>query len=176
MVTEYAWPSPSDLSEQPIWTGRGFRLGKDLVSVLSYEVGRSGWTDELTRFHEEPAGSGHPIDRASRHHALERLQKYLKAVSPVILEVGCSSGFLLRLLRERLPHAFLIGADYVGGPLEKLAADLPDIPLLQFDLVKCPLPGNSLDAVVLLNVLEHIQDDATAVRQIYRILKPGGVA
>ncbi len=33
-----------------------------------------------------------------------------------------------------------------------------------------------LDAVISLNVLEHIKDDDAAVRQIYRVLKPGGVA
>ena len=32
-----------------------------------------------------------------------------------------------------------------------------------------------LGAVVLLNVLEHIQDHEGALRQLYRILKPGGV-
>jgi ubiquinone/menaquinone biosynthesis C-methylase UbiE len=53
---------------------------------------------------------------------------------------------------------------------------MPDMPLLQFDLTTCPLPTNSLDAVVLLNVLEHIPDDTAALHQVYRILKPGGVA
>jgi len=76
---------------------------------------------------------------------------------------------------EHLPQAFVIGADYIRGPLEQLAADMPDVPLLQFDLTTCPLPEQSVDAVVLLNVLEHIQDDAMAMRQLSRVLKPGGV-
>ena len=62
------------------------------------------------------------------------------------------------------------------GPLEVLARRRPDLPLLQFDLVQCPLPDNSVDVVVLLNVLEHIEDHAGAVRQVQRILKPGGAA
>ena len=33
-----------------------------------------------------------------------------------------------------------------------------------------------MDAVVTLNVLEHIDDDERALRQIHRILKPGGLA
>jgi len=73
-----------------------------------------------------------------------------------------------------MPHAQLIGSDYVRGPLEEVARRLPDVPLLQFDLVKCPLPDASVDVVVLLNVLEHIEDDVGAVRQLARILKPGG--
>lgn len=175
-MVDYPWPSPPGYTEKPVWTGRGFCLDGSLVPVLSYEVGPSGWTDGLTRFHEETAGASHSIDRASRQHALEQLDKCVTGESPVILEVGCSSGFLLRLLRERLPHAFVLGSDCVRGPLEQLASNLPDVPLLEFDLVKCPLPENSIDAVILLNVLEHIQDDAAAVRQVFRILKPGGVA
>jgi SAM-dependent methyltransferase len=75
-----------------------------------------------------------------------------------------------------MPEAFLIGSDYVAEPLLRLARDLPDLPLLQFDLTRFPLPSQSLDAVVLLNVFEHIQDDSAAMAQVYRILKPGGIA
>ena len=48
------------------------------------------------------------------------------------------------------------------------------IPLLRFDLTSCPLPDASQDVVVALNVLEHIEDHTKAVREIQRILKPGG--
>ncbi|MBA2450941.1 MAG: methyltransferase domain-containing protein [Chloroflexi bacterium] len=171
---EYPWPTPSGASDSPEWLGRGFRLGDERVSVLSYQIGDSGWTDELTAFHEDTAGSNHPIDRASRELALEPLGA-LRARTPVLLEIGCSSGFMLRLLRRRLPDAFVIGADYVRGPLEELAGSLPDVPLLQFDLTTCPLPDRSVDAVIMLNVLEHIEDDAGALDQVQRVLRPGGL-
>ncbi len=175
-MVDYPWPSPPGYTEKPIWTGHGFRLGMVLHSLLVYEVGRSGWSDELTNFHEATAGAHHFIDRASRQHAVEQLKKYVLGPLPLILEVGCSSGFMLRLIRKRLSQAFLIGSEYVPGPLLRLSRDLPDLPLLQFDLTHCPLPSQSLDAVVLLNVLEHIQDDSAAMAQVYRILKPGGIA
>jgi SAM-dependent methyltransferase len=146
------------------------------MAVLPYETGDSGWTDDLTAFHEEKAGADHFIDLASRKYALGQLERFTSAPAPVILEVGCSSGFLLRLLRERMPAAFLIGSDYVAGPLLHLAQEMSDIPLLQFDLSRCPLPEKSIDAVILLNVLEHIPDDAAAMAQVHRILKPGGIA
>jgi SAM-dependent methyltransferase len=135
----------------------------------------SGWTDDLTDFHEETAGANHPIDVASRVHAARQL-KNIVVEAPVVLEIGCSSGFMLREIRRSLPRAFVIGSDYVRGPLEKVLADMPDLPVLQFDLIRCPMPDESLDALVLLNVLEHIRDDAGAVQQLYRTLKPGGVA
>lgn len=173
-LTNFPWPTPPGASASPRWLGHGFQVGDERVSVLSYRTGDSGWTDDLTAFHEEAAGSNHPIDRASRALALEPLHAFGDR-APLVVEVGCSSGFMLRQLRRRLPDASLIGADYVRGPLEKLAAALPDVPLLQLDLTTCPLPDAVVDAVIMLNVLEHIQDDARALRQVHRILRPGGL-
>ncbi len=158
------------------WTGEIFRSGSWCSRILSYRTGSSGWTDNLTTFHEETAGSDHYIDVASRENAFVSLKKHLHTEAPLIMDVGCSSGLLLALLKERLPSAQLIGADYIRGPLEAISQQFPDIPLLQFDLASCPLQDNFLDAVVALNVLEHIEDDAAAIRHIHRMLKPQGVA
>ncbi len=172
----YPWPVPPGASGPPTWTGHGFRVGREVVPVLSFPPSRSGWTDELTAFHEENAGPDHFIDRASRGHAVRQVRRHATGAGPVVLEVGCSSGFLLRDLKQALPDALLIGSDCVREPLDQLARSLPGVPLLQFDLVHCPLPSTSMDVVVLLNVLEHIADDRGALRQVFRILKPGGAA
>jgi SAM-dependent methyltransferase len=175
MTLRYSWPPLPGCAENPVWTGSGFQLGEARLPILSYEVSVSGWSDQLTTFHEEIAGGDHFIDCASRAHVLAQICQHVNGTAPAILEVGCSSGFMLRLLREHLPDALLIGSDIVHGPLDQLATHMPDVPLLEFDLVKCPLPDNSLDVVVLLNVLEHIHDDQSALHQVYRILKPGGL-
>jgi SAM-dependent methyltransferase len=143
--------------------------------VLAYGIADSGWTDDLTHFHEDTAGSNHPIDRASRANALAQIET-LGISDPIVVDAGCSSGFFLGLVRRRFPHSFAIGADFVKAPLEELAERTPDLPLLQFDLRTCPLPDACVDAVVLLNVLEHIDDDLTAMRHVQRILRPGGLA
>jgi SAM-dependent methyltransferase len=176
MTTSYPWPVPPGTSCQPVWTGSGFQIGRESTSILTFNPGRSGWTDQLTEFHEDNAGPDHFIDRASRNHAVAQIKRYASGAAPIILEVGCSSGFLLQDLQRALPNALLIGSDCVRGPLENLAQRLPGVPLLQFDMVDCPLPSDSVDVVVLLNVLEHIADHGGAVRHIHRILKPGGVA
>jgi ubiquinone/menaquinone biosynthesis C-methylase UbiE len=145
------------------------------LPVLAYETSTSGWTDELTSFHEDTAGDNHSIDIASRRHTIAALRRGIKTKNPVIIDIGCSSGSLLRALRDGFPNATLIGADYIGGPLRGLAASIPGVPFLQFNLVTCPLFSNSIDAVVLLNVLEHIKDDFAAMQQGFRITKPGGL-
>jgi SAM-dependent methyltransferase len=159
----------------PRWTGAAFDDGARTVSVLEYGENLDGWNDDLTDLHERAAGDAHPIDLASRQDALAQVRTYVPSSSATILEVGCSSGYLLHDLRRTFPEATLLGADVVSGPLQRLARELPEVPLFRFDLVTCPLPSESIDAVVMLNVLEHIADDAGALRQVRRILKPGGV-
>jgi SAM-dependent methyltransferase len=171
-----SFPPAASGGAAPVWTGRSFQIGDNETAILTYEVGRSGWTDELTSFHEETAGTDHYIDRASRRHTLGQLQRWLAGDSPVIIDIGCSSGLMLGLLQREFPHASILGADYVRGPLEALARERAGVPLLQFDLTSCPLPDKSFDGIVLLNVLEHIEHDESALAHVARILKPGGVA
>jgi SAM-dependent methyltransferase len=174
---EFPWPLIGGI--RPEWTGAAFRVGGESVAVLSYEAGPSGWSESLTSLHENAAGEGtHPIDVASRRHARAALRRHLR-VRPseaVLLEAGCSSGYLLRELQGDWPDSLVIGSDFIEGPLQRLAVSRPQLPLLRFDLVRCPLPSESVDAVVLLNVLEHIQDDRAALEQVFRILRPRGLA
>lgn len=169
-------PPPPGCESKPVWTGRGFLVGDRLHPVLSYQVQTSGWTDELTDLHEDVDDEYHYMSLASREHAIGAVERWMSVSNPVVLDIGCSSGYTLKHLSRRIPGAHVLGADYVRGPLEKLAAQAPGTPLLQFDLTKCPLPANSVDVVVLLNVLEHIDEDSLAVHQVHRILRSGGIA
>jgi SAM-dependent methyltransferase len=170
------FPPPPGFSEPCVWTGRYFVSAGERLAILAYKTGESGWTDDLTTFHEETAGADHYIDVASRENAIRSLEKHLSDPAPLIIDIGCSSGLLIERLKTRLPHATIMGADYAQGPLQSLVERMPGIPLLQFDLASCPLPDACVNGVVALNVLEHIEDDRAAMRQIHRILKPGGVA
>ena len=38
-----------------------------------------------------------------------------------------------------------------------------------------PIKSNSVDAVLALDIFEHIEDDRAAFREAFRVLKPGGV-
>lgn len=171
------FPPVSAGEEAPIWSGTGFLHHGQTTRVLAYEVADSGWSDELTELHESATESGtHFIDMASRRHAVNELKRALGSRSASIMEVGCSAGHLLADMRVALPNAELTGGDYTLGTLVKLGAKMPDIPLVRFNLADSPLQSDTYDAMVLLNVLEHIEDDVAAVQHIARMLKPGGVA
>lgn len=167
---------PLKAGESPaIWNGSAFSIGDTTSRVLAYEVGESGWSDELTALHEDATEGGtHFIDMASRKQATDELKRVCGGRPTSILEVGCSGGHLLVDMQRELPQASLVGGDYTIGTLNVLGKKISGIPLIRFDLTKCPLPSESFDAVVLLNVLEHIEDDAAGLFHIARILKPGG--
>jgi SAM-dependent methyltransferase len=155
--------------------GDSFLVGDRSQRVLSYEAADSHWNAELTALHECEAGANHPIDQASRALAVRSLRRFMGR-ERIVLDVGCSSGFLLEELRRLEPSWALVGSDFILPPLLALGRRLAGVPLLQFDLRTCPLPDDCLEAVTALNVLEHIDEHDVALRQIWRVLKPAGVA
>lgn len=57
---------------------------------------------------------------------------------------------------------------YITADLESPLADM------HFDVQSIPLAECSIDVVIANHLLEHIADDRLALREIYRILRPGG--
>ena len=47
--------------------------------------------------------------------------------------------------------------------------------ILYDDMTRSTLPDNSFDYVVAVEVLEHVKEDVLFIRQVHRVLKPGGV-
>jgi SAM-dependent methyltransferase len=59
--------------------------------------------------------------------------------------------------------------------LHYATADLdPSKGELQLDITAIALPDGSFDAILCSHVLEHIEDDAAAMRELHRVLSPGG--
>jgi SAM-dependent methyltransferase len=88
-----------------------------------------------------------------------------------ILEVGCGTGHNLAMLArfghveatELEPEARHLAAERLGRPV--LEAALPDLSMF---------PAAHFDLVALLDVLEHVEDDAASLAAIRGRLKPGG--
>ena len=167
-------PPTNGSLEEPLWNGSVFVVGTSSLPVAEYSENGEGWSDELTAMHENVSGGRHPIDIASRHDAISQVRLYIRHPQSVILEIGCSSGFLIKDLVESFPKAVVVGADVVKEPLYRLSRELPGVPLFRFDLLRCPLPDQSVDILIMLNVLEHIDDDVGALKKALNMLKPGG--
>jgi SAM-dependent methyltransferase len=62
-------------------------------------------------------------------------------------------------------------------PWDYLSIDLvPGKAMRQMDLTRLTLPNADRDLIIAYHVLEHIPDDGAALREIARVLRPGGVA
>jgi SAM-dependent methyltransferase len=46
----------------------------------------------------------------------------------------------------------------------------------QVDITRLPMPDGSYDVVIANHVLEHIDNDRQAIRELFRVLRPGGTA
>jgi SAM-dependent methyltransferase len=68
---------------------------------------------------------------------------------------------LYRILRK-LPSIHYISSDFAG----EFMADK------HFDITQIELPDNMLDIIICYHILEHIEDDRKAIKELYRILKP----
>jgi SAM-dependent methyltransferase len=131
------------------------------------------WSEGLEAMHEESSHS-HFIEVWTRRAMLARLGTL--PATPTIIDIGCSTGYLLADLREAVPDATLIGVDLVASGLRKAHGNVPDALLLQADACALPLEDLSVDGAVSANLLEHVPDDDRALAEILRILRPGARA
>jgi SAM-dependent methyltransferase len=94
----------------------------------------------------------------------------------VILDMPCGRGFYLNMLRY-VSKATIIGAELEWDVIKKAQANVGhlDIPLQQANLYHLPYADNSFDAVILSEILEHVDDDVAGLREAYRVLKPNGI-
>lgn len=99
------------------------------------------------------------------------LKKYIIAKpGQKVLEVGFGSGWLARYLTT-------ISCDYHGIETSKKAlANLKNFQVSLGSALSIPFPDNTFDQVYSIGCLHHTGDIPTGLREIYRILKPGGCA
>jgi ubiquinone/menaquinone biosynthesis C-methylase UbiE len=96
-------------------------------------------------------------------------------ISGDLLEVGCGEGRGVSLLMQ---HAKSFTAvDKLGEVMHELQVKYPSGRFLSLNIPPMrELQDNSYDSVVSFQVIEHIQDDLMFLKEIHRVLKPGGVA
>ena len=88
-----------------------------------------------------------------------------------LLEIGCACGFLLVAAKER---GFDVQGVEMSAWASAYARDTYGLDVRTGTLEAAALPADSLDAVVLADVIEHLTDPRSTLAEIRRVLKPGG--
>ena len=114
------------------------------------------------------------------------LDGYFKAVGELIdeaelsqnataLEIGCGAGFSTKRLRKMLPtDVTLEGSEYVEEMLPDARKLNPGLKFIAESVYELKRKDESLDLVFLLEVLEHLDYPEVALKEISRVVKPGG--
>jgi 2-polyprenyl-3-methyl-5-hydroxy-6-metoxy-1,4-benzoquinol methylase len=91
-----------------------------------------------------------------------------------VLDVGCGNGELLALLHGVHPQvASLTGADLSPDQVARNRARLPNMEFFALDVQKDSL-DRRFDLVVCSEVIEHLDEPGAAVKNLARMVRPGG--
>lgn len=97
-----------------------------------------------------------------------------------ILDLGCGQGLLsMSLARAVGPDGFVTGVDptqAMRDTAQAATAGFPNISILDGDAGSVPLPDESQDRAVSLQVFEYVPDARAGLRELHRVLRPGGWA
>jgi len=151
---------PADRVECPCcgWRGAGFR---------ALDCGRF-----LVRDVECPHCQAHERHRFLHIFLTRRPPDFMRAAGRILHFAPEAS---VRGLIDQNPQARCISTDYARGVYQR-ALDGVSGPLVIADIHCMPLADGVIDGIFCLHVLEHVRDDRAAIRNLYRVTRPGGEA
>ena len=95
-----------------------------------------------------------------------------------ILDVGCGTGGMLTWLQRYAGNREVVGIDFISDPL-RFCRERKHEFLAQASATDLPFSDSTFDLVTSFDVLVQLPGEKTdeqAIREMYRVLKPGGIA
>lgn len=128
--------------------------------------------------------SEHPFYKRSTRDRIkflnECLDNYIPKISSqgpkgcVVLDAGCGDGVALKMVNSR-EDCTVFSCDYNLIRARRAQAEFNDKVVINSDLIHSPFKGESFSVVIMNQVLEHIQDDLSALSEARRILRHDGI-
>lgn len=101
--------------------------------------------------------------------------KDLEQVKGKVVDIGCGGGGFTKALKKYRPDLKIYGIDISEKAVAAAKKDAGGVLFQLGGIYDIPFSDNSFDAVVIADVLEHIDKPEKAIKEVNRILKPGGV-
>lgn len=94
-----------------------------------------------------------------------------------ILDLGCGDGFYIHMLTQLPVKLDITGFDYDQVVLKNARKNLgtKKVKLVSGTAEKMPFKNNTFDKIIMTEVLEHVEDDKKALKEVHRILKKNGI-
>jgi SAM-dependent methyltransferase len=105
------------------------------------------------------ADAGHPVAEGGR-----------------VLDFGCGNGDLVHLFRGLGYDAFGCDMQFKEGPHASGLTQSEHLRLIREEPYSLPFSDRHFDVVFSTQVLEHVQEYSPTLKEIHRVLRPGGVA
>jgi SAM-dependent methyltransferase len=90
---------------------------------------------------------------------------------PAVLDIGCATGSLLEKLRDR---GWAVRGIEIGAPSAAYARSARGLEVSTLPLEENHFPPHAFDLVLASHLIEHLNDPASLVQEVHRILVPGG--
>lgn len=113
------------------------------------------------------------MKRATARQYLAEIQRYAGAATGRLLEIGCGDGDFL--VEAEAAGFHVTGVEYAPAACAQARARLARGTIVCGELETAGLDAAQFDRCVLSDVIEHVRDPLAFLREIHRLLKPGGV-
>lgn len=125
--------------------------------------------DQLARIEDQ-----HFWFRARNRLIFELTRRISSTLQPghLVLEVGCGTGNVLRMLRRACPDGTVVGLELWFDGLRHAQSRSAGF-LVQGDVRNCPF-GKPFDLIGLFDVLEHVQEERETLDSLWNLLARGG--
>jgi len=92
-----------------------------------------------------------------------------------ILDVGCGAGFLANPLAGEGYQVTGIDMSEDSLSVARRFDSTKSVNYMHADAYSLPFPDHSFDVVTAMDFLEHVEDPASVIKELSRVLKPGGI-